>query len=54
MAGKYTESQRRATLKYFQKLKERGIPRNHGSIESRRRYGYVNNTIVFIKKLFEE
>ena len=36
MAGKYTEAQKRATYKYFKKLRANGIPRDHGTHEQLR------------------
>ena len=38
MAGKYTEAQKKATKKYFDKLKEQGRPRNHGNKEKKDKY----------------
>ena len=35
MVGKYTESQKRAIKKYFDKLKEQGRTRSHGDKEKK-------------------
>ena len=54
MAGKYTEAQKKATKKYFDKLKEQGRPRNHGNKERNKELAYVACTINLIRKLFKE
>ena len=54
MAGKYTEAQKRATTKYLNKLREQGIPRDHGTNEQARRRMYILGAYKFIKKLFDE
>ena len=54
MAGKYTEAQKRATKKYFEKLKSEGKTRNHGDKERNRQLAYIAGTIKLIRKLFED
>ncbi len=54
MGGKYTEAQKRATYKHFKKMRELGIPRDHGTNEQARRRMYIHGAYKFIKKLFEE
>jgi len=53
MGGKYTEAQKRATYKHF-KMREQGIPRDHGTNEQARRRMYIYGAYKYIKKLFEE
>ena len=50
MAGKYTEAQKRATYKHFKKMREQGIPRDHGTNEQARRIMYIFNAYKYIKK----
>ena len=54
MARKYTEAQKRAIYKHFKKMREQGIPRDHGTNEQARRIMYIFNAYKYIKKLFEE
>ena len=54
MAGVYyTESQKKAIKKYFDKLKAEGRPRSHGDREKQKHDQYVKNTINLIKYLFK-
>ena len=52
MGGKYTESQKKATKKYFDKLKEQGRPRNHGDKEKNRQSMYVLRAYNWLPKIF--
>ena len=54
MAGIYTPAQKRAMIKYYDKLKAQGIKRNHGTNEQAKQRMYKMRTILFIKKLFNE
>ena len=54
MAGKYTDSQKRATKKYFDKLKEQGIPRNHGTNEQAKTRMYIARAYNWLPKIFNE
>ena len=54
MAGKYTEAQKKATKKYFDKLKEQGRPRNHGNKEKNRQTMYVLRAYSWLAKIFKE
>ena len=54
MAGKYTEAQKKATKKYFDKLKLEGKTRSHGNPERNRELAYVAATLKLIRKLFNE
>ena len=55
MAGKYyTEAQKRAIKKYFDRLKEEGRPRNHGDKEKARQSMYVLRAYKWLPKIFNE
>ena len=55
MAGKYyTESQKKAIKKYFNKLKQEGKERSHGDPERNKYLMYKANAIMLIKYLFKE
>lgn len=54
MGGKYTESQKKATKKYFDKLKEQGRPRNHGDKEKNRQSMYALRAYGWLAKNFKE
>ena len=54
MAGKYTEAQKKATKKYFDKLKSEGKTRSHGNPERNRELAYIAATLNLIRKLFNE
>ena len=54
MAGKYTEAQKKATKKYFDKLKSEGKTRSHGNSERNRELAYIAATLNLIRKLFNE
>ena len=54
MAGKYTEAKKKATKKYFEKLKSEGKTRSHGNPEQNRELAYVAATLKLIRKLFNE
>ena len=54
MAGKYTEAQKRATYKYFIKLREQGIKRDHGTNEQSNRRHYIANAYKWLPKIFAE
>ena len=54
MAGKYyTESHKRAVKKYFDKLKEQGIQRSHGTPKQAKIRAYRYNAIKYIRYLFK-
>ena len=55
MAGKYyTEANKKAIKKYFDKLKEQGTKRNHGTREQSDLRVYRYNAIKCIKYLFKD
>ena len=55
MAGKYhTEAQKRGIKKYFDKLKEQGIWRDHGINEQSNRRHYIANAYKWLPKIFAE
>ena len=54
MGGKYTEAQKKATLKYFKKLRANGIPRDHGTNEKARRRMYILGAYKWLPKIFAE
>ena len=54
MAGKYTEAQRSATKKYFDKLKKEGRARSHGDKEKNRQSMYVLRAYGWLQKKFKE
>ncbi len=55
MAGKYyTESQKKAIKKYFEKLKDEGRPRNHGTKEKCRESMYILRAYKWLPKIFKE
>jgi len=54
MAGKYTEAQKRATLKYFNRLKQEGKTRNHGDKEKNRQSMYILRAYKWLPKFFNE
>lgn len=53
MAGKYyTESQKKAIKKYFEKLKAEGRTRSHGSKEKNNQTMYVIRAYNWLPKIF--
>jgi hypothetical protein len=54
MVGKYTESQKRAIKKYFDKLKEQGRTRSHGDKEKNRQSMYILRAYKWLPKIFKE
>ena len=54
MAGKYTEAQKRATKKYFEKLKTEGRARNHGDKDENRQAMYILRAFKWLPKIFNE
>ena len=54
MPGKYTEAQKRATKKYFDKLKEQGKTRSHGDKEKNRQTMYIIRAYKWLPKIFNE
>ena len=54
MTGKYTEAQKRATKKYFDKLKEQGRTRNHGDKEKNRQSRYELTAYSWLRIFFKE
>ena len=55
MAGKYTEAQRSATKKYFDKLKKKeGRARSQGDKEKNRQSMYVLRAYGWLQKIFKE
>ena len=54
MTGKYTEAQKKAIYKYFQKRKEEGRPHSHGTKEQNTNWVRANRALIMIKYLFRE
>ena len=54
MPGKYTEAQKRATKKYFDKLKEQGKTRDHGNKEATRQRVYILRAYKWLPKIFND
>ena len=54
MAGKYTDAQKKATKKYFEKLKSEGRSRNHGDKEKNRQSMYILRAYKWLPKIFKE
>ena len=54
MAGKYTEAQKRATRKYFDKLKSEGRTRSHGDKDKNSQTMYIIRAYNWLPKIFKE
>ena len=50
----YTEAQKKAVKKYFDKLKQEGRPRSHGNKEKNKQSMYILRAYKWLPKIFRE
>ena len=50
----YTEAQKKAIKKYFDKLKQEGRPRSHGNKEKNKQSMYILRAYKWLPKIFRE